>query len=258
MSQYIQLLSNYSAGTPIDYWLPCSNNIKPQFVSQYSAGYFRELKQKGLEFSLEAYYKDMSNQIDYKNNASVLLNENAESELVFGKGRAYGLEFLLRKNSGPFTGWLSYTLSRSERKFDEITGHWYPARQDRTHDISVVMNYQLSPRLSFSSAWVYYTGNAVTFPVGKYEIDNNIVNLYGDRNNSRMPAYHRLDLGANLLLRKTERFTSELNFGLYNAYARKNAYMINFRASETNPNVTEAVKVYLFTAIPSITWNFKF
>lgn len=258
MSQYIQLLSNYSAGTPIDYWLPCSNNIKPQLVSQYSAGYYREFKQKGLEFSLEAYYKDMTNQIDYKNNANVFLNENAESELVFGKGRAYGIEFLVRKNAGPFTGWLSYTLSRSERKFDEITDHWYPARQDRTHDISIVLNYQLNPKLSFSTTWVYYTGNAYTSPVGKYEVDGNVVNLYGERNNSRMPAYHRLDLGANLVLKKTARFTSELNFGLYNAYARKNAYLINFRASEANPNVTEAVKLYLFTAVPSVTWNFKF
>lgn len=259
MSQYIHLLSNYTSGTPVDYWLPCSNNIKPQYVSQYSAGYFRELKQAGLEFSLEGYYKDMSNQIDYKNNANVFLNENAESELLFGKGRAYGVEFLTRKTAGAFTGWISYTLSKSERKFDGINDfNWYPARQDRTHDVSVIINYKVNPRLSLSTAWVYYTGNAITFPSGKYQVDNNIISCYGNRNNARMPAYHRLDLGANLILRKTERFTSELAFGLYNAYARKNAYLINFRTNEINPDVTEAVKLYLFTAIPSVTWNFKF
>lgn len=259
MSQYIHLLSNYTSGTPVDYWLPCSNNIKPQFVSQYSTGYFRELKQAGLEFSLEAYYKDMSNQIDYKNNANVFLNENAESELLFGKGRAYGAEFLVRKTAGTFTGWISYTLSKSEKKFDGINDFsWYPARQDRTHDVSVIFNYKVSPKLSLSTAWVYYTGNAITFPSGKYQVDNNIISAYDDRNNARMPAYHRLDLGANLILKKSERFTSELNFGLYNAYARKNAYLINFRTNESNPDVTEAVKLYLFTAIPSVTWNFKF
>lgn len=259
MSQYINLLSNSTSGTPIDYWLPCSNNIKPQFVSQYSAGYYRELGQKGIDFSVEAYYKDMSHQIDYRNNAEIFLDENAESQLLFGEGRAYGLEFLFRKTSGPLTGWIAYTLSRSEKKINEINdGNWYPARQDRTHDISIVLNYRFNKRLSASTTWVYYTGNAISFPSGKYEIDNNIVNYYASRNGYRMPAYHRLDLGATLLLKKTERFTSELSFGIYNAYARKNAYSILFRTNENNPNITEAVKLYLFTAIPSITWNFKF
>ena len=259
MSQYINLLSNSSAGTPIDYWLPSSNNIKPQFVSQISAGYFREFRQAGIDFSIEAYYKDMSNQIDYRNNADIFLNEKAEAELLFGKGRAYGLEFLYRKTSGALTGWIAYTISRSEKKFTEINNaKWYPARQDRTHDISVVLNWRISQRFSFSSTWVYYTGNAITFPSGKYEIDNNVVNYFTGRNGYRMPAYHRLDLGATLLLRKREHFTSELSFGLYNAYARKNAYSILFRTQEDNPKVTEAVKLYLFTAIPSVTWNFRF
>lgn len=264
MSQYISLLSNTASGTPIDYWLPCSNNIKPQFVSQYSLGYFREFATKGLEFSVEAYYKDMSNQLDYRDNADIFLNENAEGQLLFGKGRAYGLEFLLRKSSGRFNGWISYTLSRSEKKIDGINvdknnnANWYPARQDRTHDISIVLNYRKSERLSFSATWVYYTGNAITWPSGKYEIDYNIVNYYSSRNGYRMPDYHRLDLGATLLLKNSKRFTSELSFGLYNAYARKNAYTILFRTKEGNPTITEAAKLYLFTAIPSITWNFKF
>jgi len=259
MSQYIHLLSNSSAGTPVDYWLPTSNNIKPQFISQISAGYFRQFKSTGINISVESYYKDMENQIDYRNNADVFLNENAEAELLFGKGRSYGLEFLCKKEDGIFTGWISYTLSRTEKQFNEINnGTWYPARQDRTHDISIVANLKASKKLSLSATWVYYTGNAITFPSGKYEIDGNIVNYYTSRNGYRMPAYHRLDLGASLLLKETPKFRSELSFGLFNAYGRKNAYSISFQTKEGNSSQTEAVKLYLFSVIPSVTWNFRF
>ena len=259
MSQYIHLLSNSSAGTPVDYWLPTSNNIKPQFISQISAGYFRQFKSTGINISVESYYKDMENQIDYRNNADVFLNENAEAELLFGKGRSYGLEFLCKKEDGIFTGWISYTLSRTEKQFNEINnGTWYPARQDRTHDISIVANLKASKKLSLSATWVYYTGNAITFPSGKYEIDGNIVNYYTSRNGYRMPAYHRLDMGASLLLKETPKFRSELSFGLFNAYGRKNAYSISFQTKEGNSSQTEAVKLYLFSVIPSVTWNFRF
>jgi hypothetical protein len=259
MSQYIHLLSNSSAGTPVDYWLPSSNNIRPQLVSQVSAGYFRTFITKGIDFSIEGYYKKMKNQIDYRNNADVFLNENAEAELLFGKGRSYGLEFLCKKETGLFTGWISYTLSRTEKRFDEINeGNWYPARQDRTHDIAVVANVKACKRLTLSATWVYYTGNAITFPSGKYLMDGNIINYYTSRNGYRMPAYHRLDLGATLLLKERRKYRSELNFGLFNAYGRKNAYSILFRTNEDNPTQTEAVKLYLFSVIPSVTWNFKF
>jgi hypothetical protein len=259
MSQYIHLLSNSSAGTPIDYWLPSSNNIKPQFISQISVGYFRELKSKGIDFSIEGYYKNMENQIDYRNNADVFLNENAEAELLFGTGRSYGLEVLCKKEGHIFSGWISYTLSRTEKQFDQINdGTWYPARQDRTHDVSVVANLKANKKLSLSAIWVYYTGNAITFPSGKYMIDENIVSYYSSRNGYRMPAYHRLDLGATLLLREKHKFRSELNFGLFNAYGRKNAYSILFQTNENNSAITEAVKLYLFSVIPSITWNFRF
>ncbi len=259
MSQYIHLLSNSSVGTPIDYWLPSSNNIKPQFISQISAGYFRQFKSAGINISVEGYYKDMKNQIDYRNNADIFLNENAEAELLFGKGRSYGLELLCKKDEGILTGWISYTLSRTEKRFDEINnGSWYPARQDRTHDIAVVTNLKVNKKLSLSASWVYYTGNAITFPSGKYEIDGNIVNYYTSRNGYRMPAYHRLDLGANLLLKETPKFRSELSFGVFNAYGRKNAYSILFRTKDDNSGDTEAVKLYLFSVIPSITWNFRF
>ncbi len=259
MSQYIHLLSNSSAGTPVDFWLPSSNNIKPQFISQISAGYFMQLKSKGIDFSVEGYYKDMENQIDYRNNADVFLNENAEAELVFGIGRSYGLEFLCKKESGVFSGWISYTLSRTEKQFDGINeANWYPARQDRTHDLALVGNFQASKKLSLSATWIYYTGNAITFPSGKYTIDGNIVNYYSSRNGYRMPDYHRLDLGATLLLRQNRKFRSELNLGIFNAYGRKNAYSILFRTNDDDPSETEAVKLYLFSVIPSITWNFKF
>jgi hypothetical protein len=259
MSQYIHLLSNSSAGTPVDYWLPSSNNIKPQFISQFSAGYFRQIKPSGINFSVEAYYKSMENQIDYRTNADVFLNENAEAELLYGIGRSYGLEFLCKKEDGIFTGWISYTLSRTEKKFDEINNaKWYPARQDRTNDISIVANLKASHKLTLSATWVYYTGNAITFPSGKYEIDGNIVNYYTSRNGYRMPAYHRLDLGLSLLLKEKRKFRSELNFGVFNAYGRKNAYSILFQTKEGNSSQTEAVKVYLFSVIPSITWNFRF
>jgi hypothetical protein len=259
MSQYIHLLSNSSAGTPVDYWLPSSNNIKPQLISQISLGYFRAFVPKGFNFSIEGYYKDMKNQVDYRNNADVFLNENAEAELLFGKGRSYGLEFLCKKESGLLTGWIAYTLSRTEKRFEEInSGSWYPARQDRTHDVSVVTNLKAGKKLTLSATWVYYTGNAITFPSGKYMMDGNIINYYTSRNGYRMPAYHRLDLGATLLLRERRKYRSELNFGLFNAYGRKNAYSILFRTNEDNTTQTEAVKLYLFSVIPSITWNFKF
>ena len=259
MSQYIHLLSNSSAGTPVDYWLPSSNNIKPQYISQISAGYFRQLKSTGIDLSVEGYFKNMENQIDYRNNADIFLNENAEAELLFGKGRSFGLEFLFKKDEGIFTGWISYTLSRTEKRFDEINnGTWYPARQDRTHDISIVTNLKAGKKLSLSATWVYYTGNAITFPSGKYVIDGNIVNYYTSRNGYRMPAYHRLDLGASLLLKETPKFRSELSFGVFNAYGRKNAYSISFQTKEGNTTQTEAVKLYLFSVIPSVTWNFRF
>ena len=259
MIQYIHLLSNSSSGTPIDYWLPSSNNIKPQFISQISAGYFGQTNSRGIEFSVEGYYKNMNHQIDYRNNADVFLNEKAEAELVYGVGRSYGTEFFVRKKEGIFTGWLSYTLSRTEKRFTEINdGNWYPARQDRTHDISLVLMLHASSKLSLSASWIYYTGNAITFPSGKYIFEGNVINFYNGRNGYRMPDYHRLDVGATILLKKRKKYLSELNLGIFNAYGRKNAYSISFRQTDKDSAVTEAVKLYLFSVIPSVTWNFRF
>jgi hypothetical protein len=257
--QNLHLLSNSTSGNPTDLWIPSSNIVKPELSDQVSLGYYRNFNDNKFEFSIETYYKKLMNQIDYKNGAQLLFNENVESQILFGKGRAYGLEVFLKKKYGRFNGWISYTLSRSERKFDAInSGNYFPAKQDRTHDLSLVGMYELNKRWTFSATWVYYTGNAVTYPTGKYAIDGKTIFYYSDRNADRMPAYHRLDLGATWINKKSEKFEPSWNFSLYNAYGRENAYMINFRDSKTDPTQTEAVQTTLFKMIPSVTYNFKF
>lgn len=202
----------------------------------------------------------MGNQIDFRNGADLQANEYLEGELLYGRGRAYGLEFYLRKTKGRLNGWVSYTLGKSERQFDQINeGRWFNARQDRTHDVSVVGLYQLSEKWNLGANFVYYTGNAITFPSGKYEVDGRTIFYYTERNEYRMPDYHRLDLSATYDPIKTnKRFKSSWSFGLYNVYNRKNAYIIDFRENDDNANITEAYKIALFGIIPSVTWNFKF
>ncbi|HYG41231.1 MAG TPA: TonB-dependent receptor [Cytophagales bacterium] len=257
--QNLHLLSNSSSGNPTDLWIPSSNNVKPEVADQVALGYFRNFKDNTYEFSTEIYYKKMYNQIDYKNGAQIDFNETVESQLLFGEGRAYGIELFFKKRYGRFNGWVGYTLARSERKIEGINmGNYYPAKQDRTHDVSVVGIYELSKKWTVSATWVYYTGNAVTFPNGKYPIDDRILNYYSERNADRMPAYHRLDIGATWTVKKTEKFESSWNFSVYNAYGRQNAYSITFRESEEDPNRTEAVQTSLFTFVPSFTYNFKF
>lgn len=258
-TQSMHLLSNTSFGTPYDRWISSSNNVKPQLSDQFSLGYFRNFANNMFEFSVEAYYKKMQNQIDFKDNAKFDRNDDVDSELRFGKGRAYGIEFMFKKNIGQFTGWLSYTLSKSEKKIDGINNNeWYDATQDRTHDISLVGMYALNKKWSLSAAWVYYTGNAVTYPSGKYEIDGQLIPYYTERNGYRAPAYHRLDLGAVCVLKKTAKFYSELAFSLYNAYGRENAYIIQFRENDDDPTKASAYQYSLFRFIPSVSWNFKF
>lgn len=258
-TQNMHLLTNTNFNTPMDRWTSSSNNIKPQIADQVSLGYFRNFANNLYEFSVESYYKDMRNQIDFRDNAEFDRNDDVETELLYGKGRAYGVEFLLKKNSGRLTGWIGYTLSKSEKKIDGINNDdWYDARQDRTHDISIVGMYDLNKKWSVSAAWVYYTGNAVTYPSGKYSIDGKEVVYYNERNGYRAPAYHRLDLGATCVLKKTDKFYSELSFSLYNAYGRENAYMIDFRTNDDDPSKSTAYQYSLFRFVPSISWNFKF
>lgn len=257
-TQNLHLITNSVTTSPTDKWIMNTNIIKPEICDQLSLGYFRNFKDNMFEFSAETYYKSMQNQIDYKDNA----DEQApviETQLLYGKGRAYGLELLLRKNKGKLTGWVGYTLSRTEKQIDGINqNEWYAARQDRTHDISVVMMYDISKRWNVSAVWVYQTGNAVTFPSGKYEIAGQTTWLYTERNGYRMPAYHRLDLGATCKITERKRFNSELSFSLYNAYGHENPYIITFEQSDNDPNKTVAVQTSLFKLVPSISWNFKF
>lgn len=258
-TQNLHQLSNSTSSLPTDAWVMSSNNIKPQVADQAALGYYQNFGGDVYEFSVESYYKHMQNQIDYRNAADLQANEQIEGELLYGIGRAYGLELFLKKREGKLNGWVSYALSRSERQFDGINdGNWFVARQDRTHDVSVVGMYQLSPRWNISSTFVYSTGNAVTFPSGKYTVDGETLWYYTERNGYRMPDYHRLDLGATWESKSTKRFKSSWTFGVYNAYNRKNAYIIDFRENESNPNMTEAYRIALFGIIPSVTWNFKF
>lgn len=274
MYQYLHLLSNSSGNNPTDTWLPSSNNIKPEIADQVALGYFKNLRDNSFEFSVETYYKVMQNTIDYRTGAEITLNPTVEGEILNGKGRAYGLEFFLKKRKGKFTGWVSYTLARTEVQFDQINkGAWYPAKQDRTHDISVVGMFAITERLKISSTFVFYTGNAVTFPTGKYVIDGQIINLYSARNGARMPNYHRMDIGLTLdgknykMVTNPEtgekekvqrKFQSSWNFSVYNVYARENAYSFTFRPKEDNPVQTEIVQLSLFKIIPSISYNFSF
>ena len=258
-AQYIHLISNTTTTSPTDLWIPSSLNTKPEISDQVSLGWFKNFKENSYELSVETYYKSMLNQIDYRNGANTQANELIEGELLYGIGRAYGVEVMLKKKSGKFTGWLGYTLSRSERKIEGINNNeWYAAKQDRTHDISIVGIYDITPKLSISALFVYYTGNAVTFPSGKYTVGGTTQFLYTERNGYRMPAYHRMDLGVTWLRKNTEKFESSWNFSIYNLYGRENAYTITFRQNEDNPNVTEAVQTSLFRWVPSVTYNFKF
>ncbi|MFD2742186.1 TonB-dependent receptor [Sphingobacterium populi] len=258
--QHLHQLTNTTSSLPTDQYVISSMNIKPQIADQVSLGYFQNFANNGYEFSTEIYYKDMQNQIDFRNGADLQANNQLEGDLLFGKGRAYGIEWLLRKNRGKLNGWISYTLAKSERQFDQINGgEWFNARQDRTHDISIVAMYELSKRWTAGATFVYNTGNAITFPSGKYQLDGSTRFYYTERNGYRMPDYHRLDL--SVVYEPTpekKRFRSSWAFGVYNAYNRRNAYIIDFRENEVNPNITEAYRIALFGAIPSVTWNFKF
>ncbi len=258
-AQNIHLLSNATSASPTDVWLSTTLNTKPEIADQASIGWFKNFKENAYEFNVETYYKTMQNQIDYRNGANTQANEKLEGELLYGIGRAYGLEMILKKKTGKLTGWIGYTLSKTERKINGINeNNWYVAKQDRTHDVSVVGIYDINKKLSVSALFVFYTGNAVTFPTGKYEVNGETQFSYTERNAARMPNYHRLDLGVTWIRKNTEKFESSWNFSVYNAYARENAYQITFRQSESDPNKTEAVQTTLFRIVPAVTWNFKF
>ncbi|GAA4409322.1 TonB-dependent receptor [Nibrella viscosa] len=263
-AQYIHLISSSTAASPLDIWFPTTNHIKPETADQFALGYFRNLKDNAIEASIEGFYKTMTNQIDYRDGAQVLLNDHLEGDLLFGEGRAYGAEVYVKKNAGKLNGWVSYTLSRSERRIDGLSNNqWYAAKYDRRHMLSVVGIYNLSKRLSLSANFTYNTGVATTAPNARVEIDGMVVpyNSTGNRNAFRVPAYHRLDLAATLQGKHNalRRWQGEWVFSVYNAYARRNAFSVYFRQNETNPQQTEAVRMAILgSVLPSVTYNFKF
>ncbi len=258
-TQNLHLIQNSTTSMPTDMWVPSSKNVKTEISDQISGGFFKNFNQDKFQFSGELYYKWMQNQIDLRDGANIFGNELIEGEFLYGKGRAYGLELMVKKTSGKMNGWISYTLSKTEKQIDEvINGKWYNVRQDATHDISIVAMYKLSPKWDLSASWVFNTGNAVTFPTAKYQANNDVAFYYTERNGYRMPDYHRLDICATCILKKTEKFESSLNFGIYNAYGRKNAFLIDFDVDEDDPSRTVATKTFLFTFMPSVTYNFKF
>jgi hypothetical protein len=259
MAQYLHLLSNNTTGSPTDVWMPSSNNLKPVFVDHFSAGFFRNFNDNSIETSIEAYYKNITNAADYEDGADIIFDEHIESQILKGKGRSYGLELYIKKKLGTLSGWISYSLSRTEKKIKGISNFsWYPVKYDKTHDICIVGIYKISQRLAISGVWIYTTGNAVTFPSGKYILDNNTVPYYTERNGYRMPDYHRLDVSLALDGKKRKKYKAGWEFSVYNLYNRYNAYMITFRESETIPGNTEAVKLSLFGIVPAITYKFKF
>jgi hypothetical protein len=259
--QYLQLAQNSTAGTPLDFWFPASPNVKPQVADQVATGYFRNFRKNTIETSVEVYYKWMNDVIDFKDHAQLLLNKQLEGELRIGKAWSYGAEFLVRLNERKFSGWVSYTYSRTFRQIAAINnGTYYSAPYDKPNNVAIVLNYLLSKRISISANWVYATGTPVTFPTGRAIIGGKVIPIYSDRNAYRYQDYNRLDLSVTWSGKQKpgKKFNWDLNFSVYNVYNRHNTWTINFVQDNIDPNVTYAEKTYLFGIIPSVTFNFHF
>jgi hypothetical protein len=261
--QFIHLVSNAGTTLPTDVWVPSTFRVKPQLGWQYSAGYFRNFKDNAWESSVEVYYKKMDNQIEYKEGFTNGIGDPEES-FVFGKGWSYGAEFYVNKSKGKLTGWIGYTLSWTWRKFADLNdGNKYPARYDRRHDLSIVMNYQQNPRWKFAAVWVYGTGNAFTLPERFFLVEGVLTQQFSSINQYRMPAYHRMDVSATYTPKSSvkRKFKSEWVFSAYNFYSRQNPYFIYYTqtGSPLQGNLEiEARQVSLFPIIPAVTYNFKF
>ena len=267
MAQYLHLISNTTSATPLDIWAPSGKFLKPQIANQYAAGYFRNFKDNMFSIEAEAYYKTIDNRVDYINGAELIAQNTIETEILIGEARAYGLEFLLRKNKGNFTGWVSYTLSKSQQRtpggaaggLGINNGKWYNSNWDRTHDFSFTGSYKLNEKWQFGANMVFQTGRPVTYPNGKFLYNGLSIATYSDRNADRLPAYHRLDLSATLTPRKNieRKWQGEWVFGIYNAYNRMNAASISFGQNQET-GASEATRTSIFGIIPSVTYNFKF
>jgi len=262
MIQYIHLISNTTAATPVDIYMPAGRYIDPANVDQVGLGYFRNFFSNSYESSVEVYYKYFRDLVDYKDEAELLLNNTLETELYSGDGQAYGMEFQFKKKRGKFTGFVSYTLSRVERFVEEINnGDPYPANWDKTHDVSLVASYDVTKRINFSSSFAYMTGRPITYPQARFEYGGVTAPIYQNRNGARTPAYHRLDLAStfNLVDPEKHNYTIDLATGVYNVYGRKNPYSIYFQQDQDNPEITKAFRLSIYAIpIPYITINFKF
>lgn len=272
--QYVQVASNSSAGLPLDRWIPAGTYIPPIRGDQVSLGIFKNLMDNRWELSLEGYYKNFQNIIDLRQGANVLFTDNVETEILNGKGYAYGLELLLKKNIGKTSGWIGYTYSRTWRRILGISGdNWYNPRFDRPHDVTLVLNHDFSKRWSGNMTFVYTSGQAVTFPVGTYEMDNQRMPLYGtQRNADRFPDYHRMDASITWKnVDKGRKWRGSWNFSIYNLYGRKNPFsyqftdiindQINFDPRSGDEIISRrpgVVMTYLFTFLPALTYNFQF
>lgn len=259
--QYAQIASSATGGLPFDIWFPVSPNLKPQKCDQFALGYFRNFMNDGIETSVEVFYKNMQNVIDFKDNAITFGYLLIDGEVRVGKGRSFGAEFLIRKNVGKFTGWISYTYSHSYRTIKGISYDVeYRSPYDRPHNIAIVASYDITPRITLAANWIYNTGQPVTFPCGQYTLNGMTYAVYnGYRNESRYPDYHRLDLSFTCKLGKLDkarRWQHDINVSVYNAYARHNTWAILFDTDSQGGLITK--NMYLFSAVPSISYNFKF
>ena len=260
-NQFLQMASNSTAGTPLDLWFTAGKNIQPQICDQYAVGYFRNFLNNELEGSVELFYKNMQNTVDFRDHAQLLLNKKLDGELRFGDSKAYGAEFQIQKNQGKLTGWISYTYSRSERTIQCVNNNeTYLAPYDRPNTFYVVGSYELNKYLSFGANFIYASGQPVTYPIARMEVGNVILPVYSKRNEYRMPDYHRLDISLTWkpLTKKKHSWSGEWNFSVYNVYGHKNAWAINFVDDQETAYKTKAEMTYLFTFVPSITYNFKF
>ena len=271
--QNVHLISNsISPFTSLEVWLPSGINIQPQIANQVAIGYSQLFENSGLLFSVEGYYKHMQNQIDYEPHAETLLNPLLEGELRFGEGRSYGLEFLLKKEQGRFRGWAGYTASRAKRQFSDLNaGESFNAFYDRPHEVNMVLTYDLTDRITLGTNWTYYTGSPFSSPTGFFQYNGLEAPIYDQKNNDRLPDYHRLDASATFRLNKNldNRFTHDLSFSIFNLYGRKNSLFINYNKTETetgdfviSSNLVDtertASQYYLFQFTPSVTYNFRF
>ena len=267
ISQYLHLLSNTSSPTPLDVWTPSGPFVKPQILDQVAIGFFKDIQNNTLNIQTEVFYKEVQNRINYIDGANLIANNAIEQVILNGEARAYGLEFLLTKKKGNFTGWLGYTLSRSEERIPGRTpeepginnGEWFASNYDKTHDITLTTTYELSKKWTASASFLYQTGQPTTFPNGQYVYKGIVVPSFDFRNTNRLPEYHRLDLSFTYVPKpdKSRGWRGEWNFGVYNAYNRRNAASISFRQNSSS-NQNEAVRLAIFGIVPSISYNFKF